>query len=141
MKKQNNLRLPGEKGPGERLTSIALLALISIFIALASLVIMDALIYPIAVFAVKEKAAFSSLVRWAAGIGLIIILAVSLTRSVLSLVKNGNSPAEAAFFLARKPLNAALISVGLITALVAVSAVVALILRVNSSVLNRIWNG
>lgn len=88
----------------DRFKEITTLALFTLAVAVISVVIMNLLIYPITIFAVKNKNAFNFIVKDLSIFGIAAILMVLLVLKIRRLRKEGLAVRDIVIYLARKPL-------------------------------------
>jgi hypothetical protein len=88
----------------DRFKEISTLAIFTLAVAVISVVMMNLLIYPITIFAVKNKNAFNFIVKDLSIFGIAAILMIFLGLKIHRLRKEGLAVRDIVIYLARKPL-------------------------------------
>ncbi len=86
----------------ERIKEISTLAAFTIAIAVISIVIMNLLAYPVAAFAVKQKAAFNFIFKYFVTIGIVALFAGLISITVLRLKKGGLASKDIVRYIVRR---------------------------------------
>ncbi|MBN2158293.1 MAG: hypothetical protein JW807_02780 [Spirochaetes bacterium] len=99
----NNENLYEKRRLRDRFRDIVTLALFTLAVAVISAVIMNLLIYPVTVFAVRNRPAFNFIVTDLSIVALAALLATMLALKVHRLRKEGLVAKEIALYLVRRP--------------------------------------
>jgi len=110
----------------ERIKEISTLAAFTIAIAAVSIIIMNLLAYPVAIFAVKQKNAFNFIFKYFFAIGIIALFSYLVSVTVYRLKKGGLSGREIALYILKKYFH----SISMFFLIVAASAAVIALLYI-----------
>jgi hypothetical protein len=110
----------------DRIKEISTLAAFTIAIGAVSIVVMNLIAYPVAVFAVKQKNAFNLIFKYLFAIGIIVLLAYLITATVYRLKKGGLSGKEITLYITRKYIY----SISMFFLIIAASAAVIALLYI-----------
>ncbi len=101
-------RTPFEKSRTvDRLRAAGTLCIFILASAFISAVLMDVIVYPIALLSLKDKPLFNIIVAWSIRLGLAAALVYLFARRIHSLRKDGHAHVEIAQYMILRPLKAA----------------------------------
>lgn len=89
----------------DRFNDLVTLAAFTLGVAVLSVIIMNLLIYPVTVFAVRNKETFNFIVRDLSLFGLLALVLLSVGLKVRRLKKEGLPEEEIARYMVRKPFH------------------------------------
>lgn len=124
----------------DRMRDIFTLFAFVVLSALASLVVMDILVLPVALFAVAKKSAFNFILGDLAGLFVIALLAFLLVRRVLALRKEGLTPREIVNHIVYRPFSALATALMIIFAASVLIGVIYLLLSYNNYFIYKLIN-
>jgi len=88
-----------------RFKDILTLSLFAIGVAAVSLVVMNILVFPVALLAVTHKNVFNFIITDLAGLALLILIAASLTLKAIRMKREGLSASQIAAIMIRRPFR------------------------------------
>lgn len=124
----------------DRMRDIFTLFAFVVLSALASLVVMDILVLPVALFAVAKKSTFNFILGDLAGLFVIVLLAFLLVRRVLALRKEGLTPREILNHIVYRPFSALATALMIIFAASVLIGVIYLLLSYNNYFIYKLIN-
>lgn len=124
----------------DRMRDIFTLFAFVVMSALASLVVMDILVLPVALFAVAKKSAFNFILGDLVWLFLIALLAFLLVRRIIALRKDGLSPGEIARHIVYRPFSALAIALMVIVATAVLIGVIYMLLNYNNYFIYKLIN-
>jgi hypothetical protein len=124
----------------DRMRDISTLFVFVVLSALASLIVMDILVLPVALFAVAKKNTFNFILGDLAGLFVIALLAFLLVRRVLALRKEGLSPREILNHIVNRPFSAFATALMVIIAASVLIGVIYLLLSYNNYFIYKLIN-
>ncbi|HSV97523.1 MAG TPA: hypothetical protein VLM75_11405 [Spirochaetota bacterium] len=91
----------------DRLRAVGTLCLFILASAFASAILMDIIVYPVALLAVRDRSVFNIIVAWSIWLGLAAALVYLFARRIHSLRRDGYTRGEIAKHMSLRPLKAA----------------------------------
>jgi len=125
---------------GDRIRDLATLAIFTILAAVVSLVIMDVVIYPLTLFAVKNTEAYTFIFTDILIFVVLAVLLLLMIRKIRILKREGRSAGEIAAYLCVHPLQNVLVALFLIAVSVIIILFLYIILNQNNYMLYKLAN-